>query len=202
MSHGASTVTKATQSAAKGGLSQAEVWEKASAIQKVLSGFRVQFDMLDEALRAFAPWAVMCPNDVDFPAIQKDCKNSSSLYESAINELDNQTSLRNNAMAAIAQFTSQCVLSEFHRLGSNIESNISSISSFSTIRQVMADNAETLDTLSSQLIDLQEHRKAEKKDKEFTAVGCMEKENYAGNANTQALGHASFTSHFSSTRRN
>ena len=55
MSHGASTVTKATQSTAKGGLSQAEVWEKVSAIQKGLSGFLVQFAMLDKALRAFAP---------------------------------------------------------------------------------------------------------------------------------------------------
>mgnify|MGYP003337345150 CR=1 FL=1 len=50
MSSGASTVTKATQSAAKGGLNQAEVWENVSAIQKVLSGFRVQFDMLEKAL--------------------------------------------------------------------------------------------------------------------------------------------------------
>ena len=43
----------------------------------------------------------------------------------------------------------------------------------------MADSAETLDTLSSHLNDLQEHRKAEKKDKGFTAVGYMEKENSA-----------------------
>ena len=39
MSHGASTVTRATMGAAKGGLSQAEVWEKVNAIQKGLAGF-------------------------------------------------------------------------------------------------------------------------------------------------------------------
>jgi len=43
----------------------------------------------------------------------------------------------------------------------------------------MDAQAETLDTLSSHLIDLQEHNKAEKKGKEFTAVGYMEKENSA-----------------------
>ena len=40
MSHGASTVTRATMGAAKGGMSQAEVWDKVSAIQSGLSGFR------------------------------------------------------------------------------------------------------------------------------------------------------------------
>ena len=66
MSHGASTVTKATRGAAKGGLSQAEVWEKVSAIQKGLSGFRVQFDSLEKALRTHVPSTVMGPDDVDF----------------------------------------------------------------------------------------------------------------------------------------
>ena len=55
MSHGASTVTKATQSAAKGKLSQAEVWDKVSAIQNGLSGFREQFARLEMALRTHAP---------------------------------------------------------------------------------------------------------------------------------------------------
>ena len=55
MSHGASTVTRATMGAAKGGLSQAKVWEKVSAIQKGLSGFRLQFDSLEKALRTHLP---------------------------------------------------------------------------------------------------------------------------------------------------
>ena len=124
MSHGASTVTRATMGAAKGGLSQAEVWEKVSAIQKGLSGFRLQFDSLENALRTHVPSTVMGPDDVDFRAILKDCENSSSLYNLVIDKLDNQSTLRNNATSAIAQFASQCVLSEFHRLGSNIEHNI------------------------------------------------------------------------------
>ena len=114
-------------------------------------------DMLDKALRTHAPSTVMGPDVVDIPAIQRDIENSSSLFGAVFNNLDNQTSLRNNAKAAIAQFTSQCVLSEFHRLGSNIEFNISSMSSFSSIQQVMADSTGTMDTLSSHITDLQEH---------------------------------------------
>ena len=116
MSHGASTVTRATQSAAKGKLSQAEVWDKVSAIQNGLSGFREQFARLEMALRTHAPSTVMGPDVVDIPAIQRDCENSSSLFHAIFNNLDNQSSLRNNAKAAVSQFTSQCVLSELHRV--------------------------------------------------------------------------------------
>ena len=91
MSHGANAVTRATQSAAKGRLSQAEVWDKVSAIQNGLSGFREQFDRLERALRTHATSTVMCPDDVDFAAILNDCENSSSLYNSVIDRLDNQT---------------------------------------------------------------------------------------------------------------
>ena len=55
MSHGANAVTRATQSAAKARLSQAEVWDKVSAIQSGLSGFREQFARLEMALRTHAP---------------------------------------------------------------------------------------------------------------------------------------------------
>ena len=48
-------MTRATQSAAKGKLSQAEVWDKVSAIQNGLSGFREQFARLEMALRTHAP---------------------------------------------------------------------------------------------------------------------------------------------------
>ena len=129
MSHGANLVTNATKGAAKGALTQAEVWGKIGDIQKGLSGLSSYLDMLDKALRTHAPSTVMGPDVVDIPAIQRDIENSSSLFGAVFNNLDNQTSLRNNAKAAIAQFTSQCVLSEFHRLGSNIEYNISSMSS-------------------------------------------------------------------------
>ena len=61
MSHGANTVTRATQSAAKGKLSQAEVWDKVSAIQSGLSGFREQFARLEMALRTHAPHAFSTP---------------------------------------------------------------------------------------------------------------------------------------------
>ena len=179
MSHGAGIVTNATKSTTKGALTQAEVWGKIGDIQKGLSGLSSHLDMLDKALRTHAPSTVMGPDVVDIPAIQRDIENSSSLYDAVFNNLDNQTSLRNNAKAAIAQFTSQCVLSEFHRLGSNIEYNISSMSSFSSIQQVMADSTGTMGTLSSYITDLQVHREAKNKDKEFTAVGYMEKENSA-----------------------
>ena len=65
MSHGASTVTRATTGAAKDGLSQAEVWEKVSAIQKGLPGFRLQFDSLEKALRTHVPsttWVLLKKN--------------------------------------------------------------------------------------------------------------------------------------------
>ena len=55
MSHGAATIARATQGVSKGGLSQAEVRDEMSALQKWLSGFVLQFDVLDEALRSFAP---------------------------------------------------------------------------------------------------------------------------------------------------
>ena len=71
MSHGASTVTKATRGAAKGGLSQAEVWEKVSAIQKGLSGFRVQFDSLEKALRTHVPSTGQIPRDSAFCLIKR-----------------------------------------------------------------------------------------------------------------------------------
>ena len=48
-------MTKATQSAAKGKLSQAEVWDKVNATQSALSGFREQFARLEMALRIHAP---------------------------------------------------------------------------------------------------------------------------------------------------
>ena len=48
-------MTRATQSAAKGKLSQAKVWDKVSAIQNGLSGFREQFARLEMALRTHAP---------------------------------------------------------------------------------------------------------------------------------------------------
>ena len=172
-------MTRATQSAAKGKLSQAEVWDKVSAIQNGLSGFREQFARLEMALRTHAPSTVMGPDVVDIPAIQRDCENSSSLFHAVFNNLDNQSSLRNNAKSAVSQFTSQCVLSELHRLGENIEANISSMSSFSTIPQVMADTDESFQTLSNLLTDLKEHREAKMKDLEHTAVGYMEKENSA-----------------------
>ena len=41
--------------AAKAGLTQAEVWDKASAIQKGLVGLTARLDVLDKALRAFVP---------------------------------------------------------------------------------------------------------------------------------------------------
>ena len=53
------------------------------------------------------------------------------------------------------------------------------MSSFSSIQQVMAESTGTMETLSSYIIDLQVHREAENKDREFTAVGYMEKENSA-----------------------
>ena len=129
-------MTRATQGNAKASLTQAEVWDKVSAVQKGIVGLTARFSTLDRALRAFAPSSVMGPDVVDIPAIQSDCENSSSLFDAVFNHLDNQSSLRNNAKSAVSQFTSQCVLSELHRLGENIEANISSISSFSTIPQV------------------------------------------------------------------
>ena len=179
MSHGASQVTRATQSTTKARFTQAEVWEKVSEVQKEIGVLTARFAMLDKALRSFAPSSVMGPDVVDIPAIQRDCENSSSLFHAIFNNLDNQSSLRNNAKAAVSQFTSQCVLSELHRLGENIEANISSMSSFSTIPQVMADTDESFQTLSNLLTDLKEHREAEMKDLEHTAVGYMEKENSA-----------------------
>jgi len=114
MSHGASTVTRATQGAAKASMTQAEMWDKVSAVQKGLLGLTLRFDMLDKALRAFAPSIVVGPDVVDIPAIQRDCENSSSLFNAMFDHLDNQSSLRNNAKSAISQFTSQFVLSELH----------------------------------------------------------------------------------------
>ena len=55
MSHGASIVTNATKGAAKGALTQAEVWGKIGDIQKGLSGLSSYLDMLDKALRTHAP---------------------------------------------------------------------------------------------------------------------------------------------------
>ena len=55
MSHGAGIVTKATMGAAKGALTQAEVWDKIGDIQKGLSGLSSQLGMLDKALRTHAP---------------------------------------------------------------------------------------------------------------------------------------------------
>ena len=133
MSQGASCITGATQGTAKARLTQAEVWVKVSEVQKGIVGLTARLDVLDKALRAFVPSTVMGPDVVDIPAIQRDCENSSSLFHAIFNNLDNQSSLRNNAKAAVSQFTSQCVLSELHRLGENIEANISSMSSFSTI---------------------------------------------------------------------
>ena len=55
MSHGASQVTRATQSTAKARFTQAEVWEKVSEVQKGIGVLTARFAMLDKALRAFAP---------------------------------------------------------------------------------------------------------------------------------------------------
>ena len=59
MSHGASIVTNATKGAAKGALTQAEVWGKIGDTQKGLSGLSSYLDMLDKALRTHAPSTVM-----------------------------------------------------------------------------------------------------------------------------------------------
>ena len=55
MSHGATPVTRATMSTPKGGLSQAEVWEKVSHLQAGLKEFSILFVSLQSALRSTSP---------------------------------------------------------------------------------------------------------------------------------------------------
>ena len=59
MSHGASCITRATQGTAKARLTQAEVWEKVSEVQKGIVGLTARFNMLDKALRSFAPSTIL-----------------------------------------------------------------------------------------------------------------------------------------------
>ena len=170
-------MTRATMSTPKGGLSQAEVWEKVSALQTGLKDFSILFASLHSALRSTSPSTVMGPEIVNSAAIEQDCENSSPLYECIFKNLDAQTSLRNVAKNMIAQFTSQCVLSEMHRIAANMDASIPGMTDFASIPLAMEAGYKTLGTLSSHLFTLQEHREFELKSKEFTAVGYTEKEN-------------------------